>query len=63
MTADVLRIGDPALGRKAVQARIAKQFERLGLRDAEIDDYKALRKRGFPMPEAAEIIVKGRKTK
>ena len=55
--------GNSELAKKAANARIAKNYVRLGLQDGEIEDYRAFRKRGFSSPEAARIIIASRKNK
>ena len=53
--------GNSELAKKAVNARIAKNYARLGLQDGEIEDYRAFRKQGFSSPEAASVIINSRR--
>jgi len=55
--------GNSEIAKKAVNARIAKNYARLGIEESETDEYRALRKRGFPSSEAASIIIASRKNK
>jgi len=58
--ADRMR-GNAELAAKAANARHTQYLSRLGVKPSEEADYRALRKKGFPSPEAASVIINSRR--